>query len=170
MACWRRCREQGSRRWGDSLVRSPCQAVRLSVTRVVFRPQAEDELLEVRHRSSGMTFSPIDTASITDHREPCPSCGARLGGRAGCQAVFDQLSAQAWSSTIRASSVAVMAQSRSRSPRYQCRNRMTIADVRDSGAMRSIRSSFDDGLRTSGRHMPLNTFSHATGSRRCVST
>jgi hypothetical protein len=32
---------------------------------------------------------------------PCPSCGARLGGREGCQAAFDQLSAQAWSSPAR---------------------------------------------------------------------
>jgi uncharacterized protein DUF5946 len=32
----------------------------------------------------------------------CPSCGARLGGREGCQSAFDQLSAQAWASPIRA--------------------------------------------------------------------
>jgi Family of unknown function (DUF5946) len=32
---------------------------------------------------------------------PCPSCGARLGGREGCQSAFDQLSAQAWSSPVR---------------------------------------------------------------------
>jgi hypothetical protein len=32
---------------------------------------------------------------------PCPSCGARLGGRAGCQSAFDQLSADAWASPIR---------------------------------------------------------------------
>ena len=31
-------------------------------------------------------------------REPCPSCGAPLGGRAGCQAAFDHVSAQAWTS------------------------------------------------------------------------
>jgi hypothetical protein len=30
--------------------------------------------------------------------ELCPSCGALLGGRDGCQATFDQLSAQAWTS------------------------------------------------------------------------
>ena len=29
--------------------------------------------------------------------EECPSCGAPLGGREGCQLVFDQLSARAWS-------------------------------------------------------------------------
>ncbi len=33
--------------------------------------------------------------------EPCPSCGALLGGRAGCQAVFDELSARAWTSPSR---------------------------------------------------------------------
>jgi hypothetical protein len=33
---------------------------------------------------------------------PCPSCGAPLGGRAGCQAAFDELSASAWSSPVRA--------------------------------------------------------------------
>jgi len=32
---------------------------------------------------------------------PCPSCGARLGGREGCQSAFDQLSAEAWSSPVR---------------------------------------------------------------------
>ena len=30
--------------------------------------------------------------------EPCPSCGAPLGGRQGCQAVFDELNAQSWTS------------------------------------------------------------------------
>lgn len=30
--------------------------------------------------------------------EACPSCGARLGGRTGCQATFDELSADAWTS------------------------------------------------------------------------
>ncbi len=34
--------------------------------------------------------------------EPCPSCGAHLAGRAGCQAVFDGLSATAWTSVRRA--------------------------------------------------------------------
>jgi len=29
--------------------------------------------------------------------EECPSCGAPLGGREGCQLAFDQLSARAWS-------------------------------------------------------------------------
>ena len=33
--------------------------------------------------------------------ESCPSCGACLGGRAGCQAVFDELSARAWTSPRR---------------------------------------------------------------------
>jgi hypothetical protein len=32
---------------------------------------------------------------------PCPACGARLGGRAGCQAEFDRLNALAWSSSDR---------------------------------------------------------------------
>jgi hypothetical protein len=32
---------------------------------------------------------------------PCPSCGARLGGREGCQSAFDQLSADAWASPVR---------------------------------------------------------------------
>ena len=33
-----------------------------------------------------------------DPRAPCPSCGAALGGREGCQAAFDALTAAAWSS------------------------------------------------------------------------
>ena len=32
---------------------------------------------------------------------PCPACGAPLGGRAGCQAAFDELSAGAWTSSAR---------------------------------------------------------------------
>ena len=32
---------------------------------------------------------------------PCPACGARLGGRAGCQAAFDRLSADSWTSPVR---------------------------------------------------------------------
>ena len=32
----------------------------------------------------------------------CPSCGAPLGGRDGCQTHFDQLSARAWESPARA--------------------------------------------------------------------
>ena len=40
----------------------------------------------------------VDTAEPADlNREPCPSCGARLGGRAGCQRAFEEL--QALSST-----------------------------------------------------------------------
>ena len=35
--------------------------------------------------------------------EPCPSCGAPLGGRAGCQAAFDALSAASWTSPARGS-------------------------------------------------------------------
>jgi hypothetical protein len=31
----------------------------------------------------------------------CPACGAPLGGRDGCQAQFDQLSARAWESPLR---------------------------------------------------------------------
>ena len=34
---------------------------------------------------------------------PCPSCGAPLGGRTGCQAAFDDLSARAWSTPLRGS-------------------------------------------------------------------
>jgi GNAT superfamily N-acetyltransferase len=34
--------------------------------------------------------------------EPCPSCGALLGGRSGCQALFDRLSAEAWTSPLQA--------------------------------------------------------------------
>lgn len=33
--------------------------------------------------------------------DPCPACGAPLGGRAGCQAAFDGLVALAWSSPAR---------------------------------------------------------------------
>lgn len=32
---------------------------------------------------------------------PCPSCGAPLGGRSGCQATFDELSAAGWASPVR---------------------------------------------------------------------
>jgi hypothetical protein len=35
--------------------------------------------------------------------DPCPSCGAPLGGRAGCQSAFDALGADAWSSPTRGS-------------------------------------------------------------------
>jgi len=35
--------------------------------------------------------------------DPCPSCGAPLGGRSGCQAVFDELSAASWTSPARGS-------------------------------------------------------------------
>lgn len=44
----------------------------------------------------GEGFLPMDD-------EPCPSCGARAGGRAGCQAAFDVLLARAWESAARAS-------------------------------------------------------------------
>jgi hypothetical protein len=40
---------------------------------------------------------------IAADQEPCPSCGARLGGRAGCQTMFDQLSTRAWTSPLRGS-------------------------------------------------------------------
>ena len=33
----------------------------------------------------------------------CPSCGSLLGGRSGCQATFDELNANAWTSQSRAS-------------------------------------------------------------------
>jgi hypothetical protein len=42
-----------------------------------------------------------DSNSTPAGQAPCPSCGARLGGREGCQSVFDQLSAAAWSSPVR---------------------------------------------------------------------
>jgi hypothetical protein len=35
-------------------------------------------------------------------RDPCPACGAPLGGRAGCQAAFDDLGARAWTTPGRA--------------------------------------------------------------------
>ena len=38
-----------------------------------------------------------------ERAHPCPSCGAPLGGRAGCQAAFDALGAEAWSSPRRGS-------------------------------------------------------------------
>jgi Family of unknown function (DUF5946) len=36
-------------------------------------------------------------------RARCPSCGARLGGRAGCQRVLDELTASAWTDLTRGS-------------------------------------------------------------------
>ena len=48
-----------------------------------------------------MTSPDLDSTPSSD-REACPSCGARLGGRSGCQEVFEQLQAQAWSSPVRA--------------------------------------------------------------------
>lgn len=35
--------------------------------------------------------------------EKCPSCGAHLGGRAGCQRVYDELIAAVWGDPVRAS-------------------------------------------------------------------
>lgn len=35
--------------------------------------------------------------------EPCPSCGAPLDGRQGCQSMFEQLSALAWTTPVRGS-------------------------------------------------------------------
>jgi hypothetical protein len=37
-----------------------------------------------------------------EDREPCPSCGARLGGRAGCQEAFGELQAQSSTNLRRA--------------------------------------------------------------------
>src|SRR5229473_1940122 len=34
--------------------------------------------------------------------EPCPSCGARVGGCAGCQRAFEDRSALSWTSPVRA--------------------------------------------------------------------
>jgi hypothetical protein len=49
-----------------------------------------------------MTATPLDATSIAADQDPCPSCGARLGGRTGCQAFHDELTAQAWTSPGRA--------------------------------------------------------------------
>ena len=43
----------------------------------------------------------FNTGQTGVRQEPCPSCGAVLGGRQGCQAAFDALSAAAWSSAAR---------------------------------------------------------------------
>jgi hypothetical protein len=40
---------------------------------------------------------------MTNSSIRCSSCGAELGGRDGCQAVFDELIAKAWESPVRAS-------------------------------------------------------------------
>lgn len=48
--------------------------------------------------------SGVDTIKRgTLDRESCPSCGARLGGRAGCQRAFEDLQALSSTSPIRAS-------------------------------------------------------------------
>jgi hypothetical protein len=47
-----------------------------------------------RRISSGIVVAPLT---------PCPSCGAPLGGREGCQSAFDVLSARAWENPVRAS-------------------------------------------------------------------
>jgi Family of unknown function (DUF5946) len=65
--------------------------------RIDFRPVLEGELFG-HYR---MTTAPTETRSTTE--ASCPSCGALLGGHAACQAVFDELSAQAWTSPGRAS-------------------------------------------------------------------
>ena len=39
---------------------------------------------------------------MTSAAAACPSCGAPLGGREGCQGAFDVLSASAWASPVRA--------------------------------------------------------------------
>jgi len=45
-----------------------------------------------------------DRAAVSDAASmPCPSCGARVGGRSGCQALFEGLVAKAWESPTRAS-------------------------------------------------------------------
>ena len=38
---------------------------------------------------------------MTGMLPPCPACGAELGGRAGCQAAFDSLSARSYESPAR---------------------------------------------------------------------
>jgi hypothetical protein len=43
----------------------------------------------------------MSDADHTDSTDPCPACGARLGGRAGCQDAFDQLSALSYTSAVR---------------------------------------------------------------------
>jgi uncharacterized protein DUF5946 len=37
----------------------------------------------------------------SEQLEPCPFCGAPLGGRAGCRAAFDELSAASWTTPAR---------------------------------------------------------------------
>lgn len=44
-----------------------------------------------------------DNAASSHSEAPCPSCGARVGGRSGCQALFEELVAKAWASPGRAS-------------------------------------------------------------------
>ena len=67
---------------------------------------------------------------------PCPSCGARLGGRSGCQAVFEGLAARAWSTRT--------------GQTIPSRGAMTIANLSAPQQSGSIRRSFGDGQTTFG--------------------
>src|SRR5438876_948724 len=57
---------------------------------------------QIFNENSEMT-STQPTAATTADQDPCPSCGARLGGRGGCQATFEQLVSDAWTSPGRGS-------------------------------------------------------------------
>lgn len=48
-----------------------------------------------------MNVPPQRQPSVPSEPAPCPACGARLGGRAGCQAAFDALCAASWASPAR---------------------------------------------------------------------
>jgi hypothetical protein len=48
-----------------------------------------------------MNVRPQRQPSVAAEPAPCPACGARLNGRAGCQAAFDALGAAAWTSPAR---------------------------------------------------------------------
>lgn len=67
---------------------------------------------------------------------PCPSCGARLAGRSGCQAVFEGLAARAWSTRT--------------GQTIPSRGAMTIANLSAPQQSGSIRRSFGDGQTTFG--------------------
>jgi hypothetical protein len=47
-------------------------------------------------------MDPEIETTVDSEGEPCPSCGARLGGRAGCQRAFEELQAQSSTSPLRA--------------------------------------------------------------------
>jgi hypothetical protein len=61
------------------------------------RRRQPESIPGTRRRGMTMPITSVDVSTGTG-RDPCPSCGGRLGGRAGCQSVFDQVSAAAWTS------------------------------------------------------------------------